>query len=64
MKIGTATLLNMPETTNDLRVMFPHIPVRDDTRSVDAGEIVTSAGLDTSLHHVAWLESDELAMFG
>ena len=46
--------------------MFPDIPVRDDTRWVDAGEIVTSAGisagLDMSLHLVARLESEELAV--
>ena len=46
--------------------MFPDIPVCDDTRWVDAGEIVTSAGIsagiDMSLHLVARLESDELAV--
>ena len=46
--------------------MFPEIPVQSDRRWVDAGNIVTSAGisagLDMSLHLVARLESDELAI--
>ena len=46
--------------------MFPDIKVRDDTRWVDAGEIVTSAGisagLDMSLHLVARLEGEALAV--
>jgi transcriptional regulator GlxA family with amidase domain len=50
----------------DFRAMFPDILVRDDTRWVDAGEIVTSAGisagLDMSLHLVARLEGEELAV--
>lgn len=54
------------EDIADFRAMFPDIPVRDDTRWVDAGEIVTSAGisagLDMSLHLVARLESEELAV--
>jgi transcriptional regulator GlxA family with amidase domain len=54
------------EDIDDFRSMFPGIPVRDDTRWVDAGEIVTSAGisagLDMSLHLVARLESEELAV--
>jgi transcriptional regulator GlxA family with amidase domain len=53
------------EDIADFRAMFPEIPVRDDTRWVDAGEIVTSAGIsagiDMSLHLVARLESAELA---
>ncbi len=53
------------EDIADFRTMFPEIPVRDDTRWVDAGEIVTSAGIsagiDMSLHLVARLESAELA---
>lgn len=54
------------EDIADFRSMFPDIPARDDTRWVDAGEIVTSAGisagLDMSLHLVARLESEELAV--
>jgi transcriptional regulator GlxA family with amidase domain len=54
------------EDIADFRSMFPDIPVRDDTRWVDAGEIVTSAGisagLDMSLHLVARLEGEELAV--
>ena len=50
----------------DFRAMFPDIPIRDDTRWVDTGEIVTSAGisagLDMSLHLVARLEGEELAV--
>lgn len=54
------------EDIADFRAMFPDIPVRDDTRWVDAGDIVTSAGisagLDMSLHLVARLEGEELAV--
>jgi transcriptional regulator GlxA family with amidase domain len=54
------------EDIADFRSMFPDILVREDTRWVDAGEIVTSAGisagLDMSLHLVARLESEELAV--
>ncbi len=54
------------EDIADFRTMFPDIPVRADARWVDAGEIVTSAGisagLDMSLHLVARLESEELAV--
>jgi len=54
------------EDIADFRAMFPGIPVRDDTRWVDVGEIVTSAGIsagiDMSLHLVARLESEELAV--
>ena len=50
----------------DFRAMFPDIPIRDDTRWVDTGEIVTSAGisagLDMSLHLVARLEGEELVV--
>jgi len=46
--------------------MFPDIPVRGDRRWIDEGNIVTSAGisagLDMSLHLVARLEGEELAM--
>ncbi len=54
------------EDIDDFRSMFPDIPVRDDRRWVDAGTIVTSAGisagLDMSLHLVARLEGEELAV--
>ena len=46
--------------------MFQGITVRDDTRWVDEGTIVTSAGisagLDMSLHLVARLENETLAV--
>jgi transcriptional regulator GlxA family with amidase domain len=48
------------------RTMLPDLPVQENTRRVDAGEIVTSAGSsaghDMSLHLVARLESEELAV--
>jgi transcriptional regulator GlxA family with amidase domain len=54
------------EDIADFRTLFPGIPVRDDQRWVDNGSIVTSAGisagLDMSLHLVARLESEELAV--
>jgi transcriptional regulator GlxA family with amidase domain len=54
------------EDIDDFRAMFPDIPVQDKKRWVDAGTIVTSAGisagLDMSLHLVARLESEELAV--
>jgi transcriptional regulator GlxA family with amidase domain len=54
------------EDIDDFRSMFPDIPVQDKNRWVDAGTIVTSAGisagLDMSLHLVARLEGEELAV--
>ena len=54
------------EDIAEFRAMFPGIIVRDDVRWVDAGEIITSAGisagLDMSLHLVARLEDEELAI--
>ena len=54
------------EDIADFRAMFPGIPVQVDKRWVDAGEIVTSAGIsagiDMSLHLVARLEGEELAI--
>lgn len=54
------------EDIEDFRAMFPDIPVRGDRRWIDEGNIVTSAGisagLDMSLHLVARLEGEELAM--
>jgi transcriptional regulator GlxA family with amidase domain len=54
------------EDMDDFRAMFPDISVQGDTRWVDAGPVVTSAGisagLDMSLHLVARLEGEELAV--
>lgn len=54
------------EDIDDFRSIFPDIPVQGETRWVDAGTIVTSAGisagLDMSLHLVARLEGEELAV--
>lgn len=54
------------EDIDDFRSMFPDIPVQGDRRWVDEGAIVTSAGisagLDMSLHLVARLEGEELAV--
>ena len=54
------------EDIDDFRSMFPGIPVQGEKRWVDAGTIVTSAGisagLDMSLHLVARLEGEELAV--
>lgn len=54
------------EDIEDFHAMFPDIPVRDDQRWIDEGSIVTSAGisagLDMSLHLVARLEGEELAV--
>ncbi len=48
-----------------LRENFPAVDVRDDARFVDAGDIVTSAGvsagIDMSLHVVGRLHGDETA---
>lgn len=54
------------EDIDDFRLMFPEISVQGEKRWVDAGTIVTSAGisagLDMSLHLVARLEGEELAV--
>jgi transcriptional regulator GlxA family with amidase domain len=54
------------EDIADFRSMFPDITVQGDRRWVDEGKIVTSAGisagLDMSLHLVARLESEALAV--
>ena len=54
------------EDIEDFRAMFPDVPVQGDQRWIDAGEIVTSAGisagLDMSLHLVERLEGEELAL--
>jgi len=54
------------EDIADFRATFPSVVVRDNQRWVDEGKIVTSAGIsagiDMSLHLVARLESEELAV--
>lgn len=70
--LGQAGLLNgMDATTHwedlgDLRSMFPDINVLTETRWVDNGHVVTSAGIsagmDMCLHLVARLESEDLAI--
>jgi len=54
------------EDIDDFRSMFPDSSVQGDQRWVDAGTIVTSAGIsagiDMSLHLVARLEGEELAV--
>jgi len=54
------------EDIDDLRAMFPGVQVQAQTRWVDQGQIVTSAGIsagiDMSLHLVARLESTDLAV--
>ena len=54
------------EDIDDFRAMFSDIRVQGDERWVDAGPVVTSAGisagLDMSLHLVARLEGEELAI--
>ena len=54
------------EDIDDFRAMFPAIRVQGDKRWVDAGPVVTSAGisagLDMSLHLVARLEGEALAV--
>ncbi len=70
--LGKAGLLrNKTVTTHwadidDLRAMFPEATVQENVRWVDAGAVVTSggisAGIDMSLHLVARLEAEELAV--
>lgn len=54
------------EDIDDFRGLFPDISIERERRWVEAGNIVTSAGisagLDMSLHLVERLESEELAM--
>jgi transcriptional regulator GlxA family with amidase domain len=54
------------EDIEGFRTMFPGVPVQGDQRWIDAGEVVTSAGisagLDMSLHLVERLEGEELAL--
>ncbi|MHC1782990.1 MAG: DJ-1/PfpI family protein [Anaerolineaceae bacterium] len=70
--LGQAGLLGGKDATThwediaDLRSMFPDINVLAETRWVDTGQVVTSAGIsagiDMSLHLVARLESEDLAI--
>lgn len=64
--LDDATVTTHWEDIADFRAMFPRITVRDNERWVDAGRIVTSAGIsagiDMSLHLVARLEGEELAI--
>jgi transcriptional regulator GlxA family with amidase domain len=64
--LGGKTITTHWEHIDDFRAMFPDVPVQDKKRWVDAGTIVTSAGisagLDMSLYLVARLESAELAV--
>jgi len=54
------------EDIEDLRVMFPHLEVKEQMRWVDEGKIVTSAGIsagiDMSLHLVERLVNRDLAL--
>ena len=54
------------EDIPEFRTLFPDIPVRENIRWVDEGNIVTSAGIsagiDMSLHLVARLEGEDLAI--
>ncbi|MBP1681323.1 MAG: ThiJ/PfpI family protein [Proteobacteria bacterium] len=54
------------EDIEDLRVMFPHLDVKEQMRWVDEGSIVTSAGIsagiDMSLHLVERLVNRDLAL--
>ncbi len=64
--LGGKTITTHWEDIDDFRATFPDIPVQGEKRWVDAGTVVTSAGisagLDMSLHLVARLESEELAV--
>jgi transcriptional regulator GlxA family with amidase domain len=54
------------EDIADLHAMFPDVLVQANARWVDAGPVITSAGIsagmDMSLHLVARLEGEELAI--
>ena len=64
--LGGKTITTHWEDIDDFRAMFPDILVQGEKRWVDAGTVVTSAGisagLDMSLHLVERLESEELAV--
>ena len=54
------------EDIADLKVMFPQVRVEENVRWVEDGKVISSAGIsagiDMSLHLVAKLESEELAV--
>ncbi|HEX7027205.1 MAG TPA: DJ-1/PfpI family protein [Gammaproteobacteria bacterium] len=54
------------EDIDDLRAMFPEVTVKENARYIDQSDIVTSAGIsagtDMSLHLVARLAGEELAV--
>lgn len=54
------------EDITDLRTMFPELQVEENVRWVEQGNVITSAGIsagiDMSLHLVAKLESEKLAL--
>jgi transcriptional regulator GlxA family with amidase domain len=54
------------EEINDLQFQFPQVVAQEDVRWVDEGTIISSAGIsagiDMSVHLVARLVSDELAI--
>lgn len=70
--LAQAGLLNgLPATTHwedipDLRALFPQVAVQENTRWVDSGRVITSAGIsagiDMSLHLVAQLAGQPLAL--
>lgn len=64
--IGTRSVTTHWEDISDLRSMFPDIDVMEDTRWVDEGQIVTSAGIsagiDMSLHLVSRILGRQLAV--
>jgi transcriptional regulator GlxA family with amidase domain len=64
--LGGKTITTHWEDIDNFRAVFPDIPVQGEKRWVDAGTIVTSAGisagLDMSLHLVARLEGEGLAI--
>lgn len=70
--LAKAGLLDGKEATThwedipDMQTMFPEVKIRSETRWVDTGRVVTSAGIsagiDMSLHLVARLVSEDLAV--
>lgn len=66
-KVFTVAKTSAPvQARADLRSQFPRVRVREGVRWVDEGAVVTSAGIaagiDMSLHLVARLVSNELAI--
>jgi len=70
--LGQAGLLNGKAATThwediaDLHTMFPKVSVQKDIRWIDEGDVITSAGIsagiDMSLHLIARLAGEELAI--